>query len=74
MYGNLFESFANAYVAYPGGKAFYSTGKIKVLLGGRITARATFCGLPTVRKRRSLITSGFSPVFVWSWLHLLAKR
>ena len=34
MHGNLFEWCNDAYVAYPGGRAFSTTGKMKVLRGG----------------------------------------
>ena len=34
MHGNLFEWCTDAYLAYPGGKAFSTTGKLKVLRGG----------------------------------------
>jgi len=34
MHGNLFEWCVDAYVAYPGGSAFSTTGKMKVLRGG----------------------------------------
>ena len=34
MHGNLFEWCADAYVAYPDGSAFSTSGTMKVLRGG----------------------------------------
>ena len=58
MHGNLFEWCADAYLAYPGGKAFSTTGKMKVLRGG-----AYYC--PSNILRSACRAEAQQPDFRW---------
>ena len=58
MHGNLFEWCADAYVAYPDGSAFSTSGTMKVLRGG-----AYYC--PSNILRSSCRAEAQQPDFPW---------